>query len=49
MDMPINAIVLLKRLKSKKKEQGRRKFLIFTTENVEMQMKWITLKKLNQL
>jgi glutamyl-tRNA synthetase len=39
----------LKKSKNKKKEQGKRKFLIFTTENVEMLMKRIILKKLNQL
>jgi glutamyl-tRNA synthetase len=49
MDMLINVIVLLKRSKNKKKEQGKKKYLTFTTENVEMRMKRMLLKKLNPL
>jgi hypothetical protein len=45
--MLINVIVHLKRSKNKKKEQGKKKYLTFTTENVEMQMKKMLQKKLN--
>jgi len=47
MDVLISVIAQIKRLKNKKKELDKKKYITSIIENAEMQMKKMLLKKLN--